>query len=285
MNADIMPLLKRYLDDMEHAWTGRTPGNRCEILTRADRELPFGLELATTDELKAWLYKPRQTRDGERPKAKSSIGTYWGALAGFYAWAFDPRNPWLEGVNPWAWMPPRPRVPPGQARPVENDQLRRILTQAAQPFRLWALIAAYQGLRCCEIAGLDREHITQVRLFVAYGKGGKQRAHDTDPQVWQAVRDLPPGPLAIDWRTGQRASARFVSVKFAQHCRLKLGMPGVSMHMLRHWLGVTTLDETDNIRVVQEMLGHDALSSTQIYTRATVKQQRAARARLPRLAG
>jgi integrase len=279
-----MPLIDRYLEAMSHTWTGRTPGNRREILRRADRELPFGLERANTVELRAWLYKPRKTREGDKAKAVSSVGTYWAALAGFYEWAFDPKDPWLAGPNPWMWMPPRPRVPPGEARPAETDYLLLILAQAREPFRLWSLIAAKQGLRCVEIAGLDREHITEHRLYVARGKGGKARWHDTDPEVWDAVRDLPPGPLAVDWRTGQRADARFISVKSAQYFRGQLHVP-VSMHMLRHWLGVTTAEETDNIRVVQEMLGHSALSSTQIYTRATVKQQRAARARLPRLAG
>lgn len=257
--------------------TDDTIRSRREVLTRIHAALPYGLDRACADELRAQVFRPELRA--------SSKSTYYGTLAAFYSWAFDPRDPWLAGDNPMIWMPPRPKMPRGIARPVTDQQLARILTEAAQPYRLWALIAAYQGLRCIEISRLDREHIAEDKLLVLRGKGGGARVHDTDPDVWAAVKDLPPGPVAVDPKTGQRATAHHISVKSAQHFRNKLGMPGVSMHRLRHWLGVTTCDATDNVRVVQEMLGHDALSSTQIYTRATVGQQRAARARLPRLAG
>jgi site-specific recombinase XerC len=54
------------------------------------------------------------------------------------------------------------------------------------------------------------------------------------------------------------------------------------MHRFRHWLGVTVQERYGNVRVTQEVLGHESLSSTQIYTRATHKQQREARSMLPR---
>jgi integrase/recombinase XerC len=254
----------------------RTPGNRREILTRADTALPHGLEGALTEELVTWLYRP-----GLSP---STLFTYYGALASFYAWAFDPLDLWLDGPNPMLRMPPRPKLPKGVARPVTDEQLHRILTEARQPFRLWALIAAYQGLRCCEISRLDREHVTQQRLIVVRGKGGKARVHDTDPYVWAAVRDLPPGPIAIDPRTGQRATPYHVSVYSANHFRRDLHMPGCSLHRLRHWLGCTVQAAYRDTRVTQDVLGHESLSSTQIYTRATLEQQRAARSLLPRLA-
>ena len=41
--------------------------------------------------------------------------------------------------------------------------LHTILTRTPKRIRTWATIAAYQGLRCCEISGLDKEHITEQR--------------------------------------------------------------------------------------------------------------------------
>jgi integrase/recombinase XerC len=203
-------------------------------------------------------------------------------IKAFYAFAFDPRDPWLGGVNPAEDLEP---ITParGVARPVTDEQLRRVLTESDQPFRTWAVIAAYQGLRCIEISRLDREHVTERQLIVVKGKGGRPRAHDTDPYVWAAVRDLPPGPVA---RTpdGERAGAFYVSSTAANHFRRHLHMPGVAMHRLRHWLGVNLQKEYKDIRVTQAALGHASLSSTQIYTDATEEQQRAARAMLPRLA-
>jgi integrase len=119
---------------------------------------------------------------------------------------------------------------------------------------------------------------------VVKGKGGRPRLHPTDEFVWAAVKDLPAGPVA---RTpyGERATAFEVSSWSAQHFRRRLRMPGVSMHRLRHWLGVTTQREYKDIRTTQDTLGHRSLTSTEIYTASTLDQQRAAQAKLPRPAG
>jgi integrase len=125
--------------------------------------------------------------------------------------------------------------------------------------------------------------VTAETLIVVRGKGGRPRVHDTHPDVWAAVKDLPRGSLACR-PDGQRADAFYVSATAALHFRRKLHMPGVSMHRLRHWLGVTTQRTYKDIRVTQQMLGHLSLQSTQVYTDATPEQQRAARAMLPRFA-
>lgn len=277
-DAHEMDLIGEYLTWLatERRRRDTTIANRREILYRLDRDLPFGLARANADELRACLYRPGYSI--------GTINTYRTAVESFFTRCFDVRDPWLDGDNPMTWLPERPRTPKGVARPVTDEQLQRILAEACDPFRLWSLLAAYQGLRCIEIAGMDREHITETRLYVADGKGGQARWHATDPYVWAAVRDLPPGPIAVDWRTGQQATARFVSIKSAQYFRLKLGVPA-SMHMLRHRCGVNVQAAYRDIRVTQEVLGHRSLSSTQIYTRATVGQQRDALATLPRLAG
>jgi integrase len=273
-----MKLIDDYVQWMEDSeYSPVTIENRRNFLIRLDAELPYGLARACTDELRAVLRRPEW---GQGTRA-----TYRATVEAFYRRAFDVRDPWLDGENPMLWMPERPRMPDGESREVTDEELAEVLGRAREPFRLWALIAAYQALRCCEIARLDREHVKETTLRVMRGKGGRPRRHATDSYVWEAVKDLPPGPLAVDWRTGERATAHFVSTRFANHCRYSLHMPGVSLHRLRHWCGVHVQEEYRDIRVTQEVLGHRKLSSTQIYTRATVEQQRKACATLPRLAG
>lgn len=269
-----MELLDAYLEHLRRAnKSASTIDGRREILGRLDRDLPYGLGRTSTEELAKWLYRDEWSQN--------TRGTYYAALKDFYAWASDPKDPWISG-NPAADLEPAKHAR-GGPRPVTDEQLHRILTEAAQPYRLWALIAAYQGLRCIEISRLDREHISEKVLVVMRGKGDKMRTHDTDPGVWAAVKDLPPGPIATR-PDGQRADAFYVSSTCALHFRRQLKMPGVSMHRLRHWLGCTVQREYRDIRVTQAMLGHASLQSTQIYTDATAEQQRAARSTLPRLA-
>lgn len=270
-----MEIIDAYIEHLRRA--GRsldTMKGRRGILHHLNRDLPFGIGVVLPEDLADWLY-----RDDWSQNTKA---TYYRALKSFYGWASDPADRWINR-NPMDGLE-RVHTAKGVARPCTDEQLRAILARAAEPFRLWALIAAYQGLRCVEIAGLDREHVTESQLFVVRGKGGQPRVHDTDPGVWQAVRDLPPGPVARRPDTGERASAHYISIHSRAHFHRKLKIE-TSMHCLRHWLGVNAQARYRDIRVTQELLGHASLTSTQIYTRATAEQQRAARATLPRFAG
>ncbi|MDT4991400.1 MAG: integrase/recombinase XerC, partial [Actinoplanes sp.] len=170
----------------------------------------------------------------------------------------------------------------GVPRPVTDEQLQIILSSPVPEIRRWSIIAAYQGLRACEISGLDREHVTEQQLIVVRGKGGRPRVHDTDPAVWETIRDLPGGPVARTLEHGGRASAGYVSRWASEHYQRDLGLVGATIHQLRHWLGVNLQRRYKNIRVTQEALGHVSLSSTQIYTGADDSEMRAARSTLPR---
>jgi integrase/recombinase XerC len=267
-----MELIEAYLEHMRRAGaTEATLEGRCEILHRLNRELPFGIGRTDTEELSRWLY-----RDDWSVNTRA---TYWRAIRSFYSWAADPKDPWIDG-DPTEEMPPVQTVR-GVPRPVTDEQLKRILAESPEPIRTWALLAAYEGLRSVEISRLDREHITEQQLIVVKGKGGKPRVHDTHPDVWAAVKDLPRGPIAVG-ADGERLTPFEVSLRAAHCFRRQLKMPGVSLHRLRHWLGVKMQRLYRDIRVTQKALGHVALSSTQIYTDATDEQQREARSMLPR---
>lgn len=246
---------------------------RRALLGRVNNELTYGVAETTTEELADWLHREQWSR--------ATRATYYTALRSFYTWATRPRDQWIT-FDPTIDLEEATH-PKGLPRPITDDELAFILKRLREPYKTWSKLAAYQGLRAVEISRLDREHVTQEKLLVVRGKGGKRRIHDTDPYVWEAIRPLPPGPVARK-RNGERANAGYVSRQAIYHYRL-IGMQGVSLHRLRHWLGTTTQRIYRDIRVTQAMLGHESLSSTQVYTDATVEQQREARSILPRLAG
>jgi integrase/recombinase XerC len=252
----------------------QTMRDRASILRRLDQLLLYGLDRVSTEELKSWLHNPRW---GQNTRA-----TYWRCIRSFYSWAVAPPDdePWID-ANPTATMTPV-RTADSVARACTDEQLADILARAAEPYRTWAILAAYQALRCCEISRLDRQDVTE-RQLVVHGKGGRLRAHDTDVTVWAAVSPLPAGPVARHPATGERATPFEVSMLTRDYFHRKLKVP-TSLHPLRHWLGTTMQREYRDIRVTQAVLGHRQLTSTQIYTQATDEQQRAARATVPRFA-
>lgn len=266
-----MDLIDAYLDDLieSHAST-ETVKLRRKILTKADRELPHGLAYACAAELDEWI---------DRQQNPNTRATYAVALNRAYAFWNRPSDPWLAS-DPTETMARRGFLQ-GEPRPASEEALRAVLDRGADPYRLWVVLAAYQGLRACEIAGLDREHVTRETLIVVRGKGGAPRSHDTDPLVWSLVETLPPGPLARN-SVGGRATAGEVSKRANHHLRHTLKLEGVTLHMWRHRLGVQMQRLYRNIRVTQRALGHKSLTSTQRYTDASLDELREARAMLPR---
>jgi integrase/recombinase XerC len=220
----------------------------------------MGLESALKNELAEWLARPNwsaQTR-----------ATYLGHIKSFFAWATEGDRPLLD-YNP-ALNLKRPRVPRRLPRPVNAAQFDLIFTNAAEPYRTWLLLAAFAGLRAVEISRLDRENVTALQIAVL-GKGNKPAVIRTHQKIWDAVKDLPPGPIAQK-RDGRRATPNYVSYSVGRHLR-SLGLPrGVSLHKLRHWLGTEALRQTGNLRTVQELLRHSSPATTAIYTAITDEQ-------------
>src|SRR5438034_3935347 len=138
-------LIDAYLADLRSTgqFSPRTVESYECTLRLADRELSAtaqGLVVACEDELRVWLY-----RDGWAPATRALRHA---ALCSFFAWATRPDRQVLD-FNPMARLP-RPKVPVGLPRPPTDERLRQPLVGCRDPFRTWARLAAYQGMRCCE---------------------------------------------------------------------------------------------------------------------------------------
>jgi integrase/recombinase XerD len=142
------------------------------------------------------------------------------------------------------------------------------------------------GARISEAVGLDIDDIdTQARSVLLRGKGGKQRLVPIGRPAVQAldaylVRGRP--ELARRGRQTPVMPAIFLNVRggrlsrqsawqVLQDAAERAGITsGVSPHMLRHSFATHLLEGGADVRVVQELLGHASVTTTQIYTMVTV---------------
>ena len=210
----------------------------------------------------------------------STRATYFSHLRAWFSWLVktDKRedNP-TEKID-------SPKSPARKPRPVTEHQLRLILsTPMHRRTRMMVLLAAYQGLRAHEIAKIRGEDIdTTARQLRVIGKG-------------QTDRTLPLHPLVQEWAQGfpQRGywfkaqgentlghiHSRSVSSIIGEVLR-RAGVPTGAAHRLRHTYATRMVQSGENLRVVQELLRHASLQTTQIYTGVTFDQQRQALERL-----
>ena len=141
------------------------------------------------------------------------------------------------------------------------------------------------GLRVSELAALDVGDVDLVQAQVRVtGKGSKERLGLLGGPAVQALhRYLDVGrpallgarPTNALWlnRRGGRLSTRAVALMLSRTGQQAGLRQGVSPHMLRHSFATHLLDGGADIRIVQELLGHASLSTTQVYTH--VSQSRA----------
>ena len=134
------------------------------------------------------------------------------------------------------------------------------------------------GLRVAECCGLDLDDVDRrggaVRVM---GKGGKERvvpAGDAALEAldaWLSVRGEGRGALFTNPR-GSRLSTRGVHRIVKRRARAAGIDRRVSPHTLRHTFATHMLGEGADLRLIQELLGHSRLSTTQRYTHVNSAQ-------------
>jgi site-specific recombinase XerC len=163
----------------------------------------------------------------------------------------------------------RPRQVRHLPRPIRDDHLRLAISRAPDArMRSWLLLGAYQGLRCQEIAGLEADDVrgAEGTLLVRHGKGRKERALPLHPDVLRALERLPlPAAGPVFRHPDGRILAPYVVSQRINRFLGSLEIPSTA-HALRHWFGTSLLRATHDLRLVQEMLGHSSVATTQIYT-------------------
>jgi integrase/recombinase XerD len=232
----------------------------------------------------------REGSEGHPPLAASSAARTLVAVRGFHRFLA------LEGEVPTdpagAVSPPRP--PARLPKAISVDAVERLLAAASlgdtpASLRDRALVEVLYGAgaRISEAVGLDVDDIDAeegvVRLF---GKGSKERLVPLGSYAAQAVgtyltrarpgfasRGKGTPALFLNQRGGRLSRQSAWVVLRAAAERADLG-GHISPHTLRHSFATHLLDGGADVRVVQELLGHASVTTTQIYTLVTVQRLR-----------
>ncbi len=248
-----------------------------------------GLDEVTERHVSAFLATLREGTDEHPPLAASSAARALVAVRGLHKFAV---REGLVDIDPAREV--RPPAPPRRlpkALPV--DDVLRLLDTArgdgAGPLRDRALLELLYstGARISEAIGLDLDDVdAKERTVLLDGKGGKQRLVPIGRPALAAldaylVRARP--GLAMH---GRGTPAVFLNVRGGRLSRqsawqaLKVAAEranisaSVSPHTLRHSFATHLLEGGADVRVVQELLGHASVTTTQIYTLVTVNTLR-----------
>jgi integrase/recombinase XerC len=241
-------------------------------------------------------YLARRTSAGI---ARSSIARGMSVLRNFFRFldrAGQVHNPAVRTVR-------TPRLPQTAPRPLDPnealDVIKKVASLSDEPWigkrdvALFSLLYGC-GLRIAEALGLDRGDLPLGEVMVITGKGGKQRIVPVLPVVNSAIDDYVAAcpfkdgdvksgdvkggdvkgdgaPLFLGARGGRLNPG--VVQRQMRRLRAILGLPETATpHALRHSFATHLLGAGGDLRSIQELLGHESLSTTQRYTKVDAER-------------
>jgi integrase/recombinase XerD len=192
----------------------------------------------------------------------------------------------------------RPRVPAGLPKALSEDEVAALLAAVvgdeavARRDRAILEVLYGCGLRVSELVGLSLGDVDlDASLVRAFGKGAKERVVPVGRLARDALRAwlTPAGRGALvpaRWARRGDAEAVFLNTRggrlsrqgawgVVRHYGDRVGLGDrLTPHVLRHSCATHMLDHGADIRVVQELLGHASISTTQVYTKVSTERLR-----------
>lgn len=216
--------------------------------------------------------------------AASSLARRCSALRQFYGFLIDEG---LRADDPSGALP-RPRTRRPLPRLLSHEEVERFLATAdaeaaaerPEAVRLLVLLELLygSGLRATELVSLPLAAVPRDAPFLhVTGKGGQQRMVPVSGRSsavlsrWLAVRVLPRGGTSRFLFPSSGASGHLTRVRLFQllrelAVRADIAPERVSPHVLRHAFATHLLEGGADLRVLQMLLGHADIATTQIYT-------------------
>jgi len=223
----------------------------------------------------------------ERGLSKTSVARALAALRSLYKWLAQ------EGEveqNPAALVA-TPKLPKKLPRVPTIEEVNSVLDSEMpecsafeERDRLILELLYGCGIRNSELIGINLDDIRwSNELILVRGKGRKERYVPFGGSAKVALEAYLPQRQRVMGQTQRSDKALLINLRGARLTTRSVGRivkriavarglsPDVHPHTLRHAFGTHMLEEGADLRAIQEMLGHERLSTTQRYTQLTVK--------------
>jgi integrase/recombinase XerC len=257
--------------------------NATAVATQTNRRVDQLLLLAQTDTVRAYL-----ALLNEKQYSKATIARKLATLRSFYKYLVK-RNQLDSNPVTAVRTPKQEKKLP---KFLEYEQVKKLLETPPRDNWLGArdraiLETLYStGIRVSELVALNMDDVDFLGEVVhVRGKGKKERIAPIGSSALQAIQhymefrnkraqsngNFDSKVLFVN-KHGRRLSTRSVRRKMDKYLKMAGLDPSISPHTLRHSFATHMLNNGADLRSVQELLGHQSLSTTQIYTHLTTRR-------------
>lgn len=216
----------------------------------------------------------------EKKLAPTSVIRKIASIRGFFKWAYS------SGIikqNPASTLE-QPKVPQRLPKVITIKEVEELLHENLTPLEHVIMELLYScGLRVSELVNLKLTDIDLASKYVrCFGKGSKERIIPMGEIAKQVIKEYLPERDLLLKKYNLSTKRLFIlpngrlinrqDVYNLIHERGKLIHKNISPHTLRHSFATHLLENGADLRVVQELLGHSDVSTTQLYTHISKKR-------------
>ena len=161
-------------------------------------------------------------------------------------------------------------------RILQEDEVLKLFSMVYDPkHKMQLKLMYYCGLRVSEMLNLKKSDINfkEEVLKVVQGKGGKDRLIPIPKPLQMELKSYLLQPFMDNQQSLFKTTSRATQYMLERVSK-KFGKK-VNPHMLRHSYATHVLEQTNNLELVRDLLGHSDIRITQIYTHMTTKAKKA----------
>lgn len=244
-----------------------TISNRHSILTTLQRRTGKPLLHIDIHDLR--------THVGREGISAGTRRTERGAILAFYTFTHQEG---LTPVNPAERLDPV-TAPKGEPRPFTREQIDAMLNSGAyRRTRAMILLGYYQGFRVSSIARVHGHDIDQLGGTIrTVAKGNKELIFPLHPVIAELAKTMPTDDwwfIARSGRSGHVSGASVTNLITLAKKRSGILDPHLTPHSLRHSFATHLVEAGVPLDVIQRLMGHVSLSTTQIYMGVSEKRKR-----------
>ena len=216
----------------------------------------------------------------EKELAPTSVIRKVASLRGFFKWVYSMN---IITKNPASTLE-QPKVPKRLPKVVSLKDIEEMLHSGLNPLQAIIMELLYScGLRVSELVNLKINDIDVNSKYVrCFGKGSKERIIPIGTQGLEKIKNYLPERNKVIEKYNLNTKRLLINEKGRLinrqdvynfiHKRGQMIHKNISPHTLRHSFATHLLENGADLRVVQELLGHSDVSTTQLYTHISKKR-------------
>jgi integrase/recombinase XerC len=158
-------------------------------------------------------------------------------------------------------------------QPYSQEELVQLIKEVDTMEKVIVLLGSHAGLRVSEMAKLEWADLNRMngKITVKDGKGGKQRTVKASKSLLTAVGAWELENTDLEAETVLGIKSRMISYVLEGLCA-RAGVPFRGVHALRHSAGTNLYEQTNDLGLVADHLGHASIDTTRIYAKIADKR-------------